>query len=162
MSFWKSWFGRAEDSAMSPETKRLTREQMDLLWMDRSGLAIMKASLGNPNVAVVGSDDTGGVRDQKKDITVQDIEWAEKVMDIAEQAAAASQRDDYAKAIQFYKQALQQAPECDLYLMSIGCCFANMGKPREGLSYLERAAKVNPNNARIQSNLVGMRQMLRG
>jgi tetratricopeptide (TPR) repeat protein len=154
-------FGR-DRSLMSPETKRLTRQQMDLLWMDRSGLAIVKASLGNPNIAVVGSDYTGGICDQKKDITVQDIEWAEKVMAIAEQAAAASQRDDYAKAIQFYKQALQQAPECDLYLMSIGCCFANMRKPREGLSYLERAAKINPNNARIQSNLAGIRQMLRG
>ena len=154
-------FGR-DRSSTSPETKRLTRQQMDLLWMDRPGLAIMKASLANPNVAVVGSDDTGGLRDQKKDITVQDIEWAEKVMTIAEQAAAASQRDDYAKAIQFYKQALEQAPECDLYLMSIGACYANMGKPREGLPYLERAAKINPNNARIQRNLAGMRQMLRG
>ena len=154
-------FGRG-GSSTSSEKKRLTRQQMDLLWMDRQGLAIMKASLANPNVTVVSSDDTGGLRDQKKDITVQNIEWAEKVMTIAEQAAAASKRDDYARAIQFYKQALEQAPECDLYLMSIGTCYANMGRPREGLPYLERAAKINPNNARIQRNLAGMRQMLRG
>jgi tetratricopeptide (TPR) repeat protein len=156
------WLSGKGGSSTSPETKRLTRQQMDLLWMDRSGLSILKASLGNPNVAVVGSDDAGGVRDQKKEITVQDVEWAEKVMAIAEQASAASQRNDYAKAIQFYKQALEQAPECDLYLMSIGACYANLGKPREGLPYLERAAKINPNNARIQKNLAGMKQMLRG
>lgn len=156
------WLFGKRRSSTSPATKHLTRQQMDLLWMDRPGLAILKASLANPNVAVVGSDDTGGIRDQKKDITAQDIEWAEKVMTIAEQAAAASQRGGYAKAIQFYKQALEQAPECDLYLMSIGACYANMGKPRDGLPYLERAAKISPNNARIQRNLAGMRQMLRG
>jgi tetratricopeptide (TPR) repeat protein len=145
---------------MKSETEHLTRQQMDLLWLDRTGLAIVKASLGNPNVAVVGSDDIGGVRDQKKDLTVQDIEWAEKLIAIAEQAASASQRGDYEKAVQLYKRALEQAPECDLYLMSIGCCYGNMGKPREGLPYLERAAKINPNNARIQNNLAAARQVL--
>ena len=161
MGLFDRMFGKSRSST-SPETKRLTRQQMDLLWMDRAGLAVLKASLGNPNVAVVGPDDTGGVRDQKKEITLQDIEWAETVMAIAEQAAAASQRNNFAKAIQFYKQALEQAPECDLFLMSIGACYANMGKPREGLPYLERAANINPNNARIRNNLAAMRQMLRG
>jgi len=158
MGLFGQLFGRKSSTAR----KDLTRGQMDLLWMDRSGLAVMKASLTNPDVAVVGADGAGGVRDQKKDITVEDISWAEGVMTIAEQAGAASKREDYAKAIKLYKQALQQAPECDLYLMSIGSCFANMGKPREGVSYLERAAKVNPNNARIQNNLAVLRQMLRG
>jgi tetratricopeptide (TPR) repeat protein len=165
--FWSSFKGLLRKvfgyrSSTSPETRRLTRQQMDLLWMDRPGLAILKASLANPDVAVVGSDDTLGLRDQRKGTRVQDIEWAEKVMTIAEQAAAAAERGLHATAVRLYKQALEQAPECDLYLMSIGACYARMGNPREGLPTLERAAKINPNNDRIQRNLAAIRQMLRG
>lgn len=127
--------------------------------MDRAGLAVMKASLGNPSVAVLGINHLGGIQDQKK-VTTHDIEWAEYVMGIAELAAAASQRDDYAKAIQIYKQALELAPNCDLYLMSIGCSFGNLGQPGEGLQYLEEAAAISPNNARIRNNLAGIRKML--
>ncbi len=132
---------------------------MDLLWMDRTGLAVLKASLGNPSVAVFGPNHLGGIQDQKK-VTTQDIEWAEHVMRIAELAAAASQRGDFASAIQLYKEALEQAPDCDLYLMSIGCCNANLGHPQEGLHYLKRAAAISPNNARIRNNLAGIRQMV--
>ena len=144
-----------------PEWMRLTRQQMDLLWMDREELAALKASLDNPGLPASGPHDNGGVRTPKNDVTIRDIEWAEKVMAIAEQAAAASQQEDYAAAIRLYRKALQQAPDCDLYLMSIGACYANMGKPSRGLPYLERAAKINPRNARIQGNLAAVRQMRR-
>jgi tetratricopeptide (TPR) repeat protein len=147
--------------SLFPEWMRLTREQMDLLWMDREELAALKASLDNPGVPASGPRDNGGVRTQKNDVTIRDIEWAEKVMAIAEQAAAASQQEDYAAAIRLYRKALQQAPDCDLYLMSIGACYANMGKPSRGLPYLERAAKINPRNARIQGNLAAVRLMRR-
>ncbi len=40
---------------------------MGLLWMDRTGLAVVKTSLSKPSIAVLGSDG----------ITVLDIEWAE-------------------------------------------------------------------------------------
>jgi len=132
---------------------------MDLLWMDRTGLAVLKASLGNPSVAVLGVNHKGGIHEQQQ-VTTQDIEWAEHLMGIAELAAAASQRGDSAKAIRLYKEALEQAPDCDLYLMRIGCCYGNLRKPREGLPYLERAAAISPNNARIRSNLAGIKQML--
>jgi tetratricopeptide (TPR) repeat protein len=106
-----------------PAWMRLTKRQMDLLWMDREELAALRASLGKPD--------------------------------------AASQDHHYAEAIRLYRQSLQQAPDCDLYLMSIGACYANMGKPARGLPYLKRAAKISPGNARIQHNLASVRQMLR-
>jgi tetratricopeptide (TPR) repeat protein len=143
-----------------PQWIRLTRQQMDLLWMDRNELAALKVSLGNLDVPASGPRDNGGVRVQKQDVTVRDIEWAERVMTIAEQAHAASQENDYAKAIENYRKALQQAPDCDLYLMSIGACYANMGQPARGLPYLKRAAKINPDDERIQHNLAVVRQML--
>ncbi len=171
MGFFDRLFGRSKEmkipSASGVSTgeksqaapKSLTREQMDLLWMDRTGLAVLKASLGNPSVAVIGLNHLRGIQDQKK-VTTQDIEWAEHVMGIAESATAASQRGDFARAIQIYKEALERAPECDLYLMSIGCCYGNLQKPGEGLPYLERAAAISPNNARIRNNLAGLRRML--
>ena len=142
-----------------PEWMRLTRPQMDLLWMDREELAALKASLENPGLPASGPRDNGGVSTQKKDITIRDIQWAEKVMIIAEQAAAASRRKDYAKAIGLYRKALKHAPDCDLYLMSIGACYANMGQPSRGLPYLKRAAKISPKNARIQANLIAVKRM---
>jgi len=166
MNWLKKLFSGSRPSAshgkpsIFPQWMRLTRRQMDLLWLDRTELATLKASLGKPTAAVAGSNGHGGGGDRKEDITIRDIEWAERVMAVAEQAAAASQEDDYAKAIELYRQALQQAPDCDLYLMSIGACYANMGQPARGLPYLKRAAKINPNNARIQGNLASVRHML--
>jgi tetratricopeptide (TPR) repeat protein len=156
MGFWQWIFGKG---GQQRAPKRLTRKQMDLLWMDRTGLALLKASLGNPSVAVLGVNPQGSL-EEHNEVTKQDVEWAEQVMSIAELASAASQRSDFAKAIQLYKKALKLAPECDLYLMSIGCCYGNLGKPREGLPYLERAAAINPNNARIRNNLAGIKQMV--
>jgi tetratricopeptide (TPR) repeat protein len=143
-----------------PEWMHLTRRQIDLLWMDRAELTALKASLGKPTAAIAGANGNGGARDPKTDIAIQEIEWAERVMIIAEQAAAASERKDYTAAIRLYRKALQQAPDCDLYLMSIGACYANMGQPARGLPYLKRAAKINPNNDRIQHNLAVVRHML--
>lgn len=151
-----------EAKSVQPATatpRCLTRQQINLLWMNREGLEILKASLGNPRVAVFASDDSDAVEEQK-DVTPEDIDWAGQVMAIAERAAAASQKSDFGRAIQLYKDALEQAPDCDLYLMSVGCCLANMGQPREGLRYLERAAAINPSNVRIQNNLAGIKQMV--
>jgi len=162
----KDLFAKARAAALAgkrsrlPEWICLTRRQMDLLWMSREELAALKASLGNLDLPASDPRGNGGVRAQKQDVTIRDIEWAERVMTIAEQAAAASQGHDYAKAIELYRQALQQAPDCDLYLMSIGACYANMGKPARGLPYLKRAARINPNNDRIQHNLTSVREML--
>jgi tetratricopeptide (TPR) repeat protein len=144
-----------------PEWLRLTRQQMDLLWMDRGELAALKAALENPGVPASDPRENGGVSKQPVEVTIEDVRWAEKVMTIAEQAAAASHRKEYAKAIDLYTKALKQAPDCDLYLMSIGACYANMGRPSRGLPYLKRAAKISPDNARIQHNLAAVKQMRR-
>jgi tetratricopeptide (TPR) repeat protein len=129
--------------------------------MDQAELAALKASLGKPDAAVSGANGDGGASARKQEITGGDIAWAESVMAIAEQAAAASYDRDYAKAIRLYRKALQHAPDCDLYLMSIGACYANMGEPARGLPYLKRAAKISPDNTRIQHNLAAVKQMLR-
>jgi tetratricopeptide (TPR) repeat protein len=167
MNWLKKLFARSRPATPPDKPRlfrppyRLTRRQMELLWMDREELAALKAATGNLDVPASGPRDNGGVRTQKQDVAILEIEWAEQVMAVAEQAAAASHENDYAKAIQLYRQALQLAPDSDLYLMSIGACYANMGKPARGLPYLKRAAKINPNNTRIQGNLASVRQMLR-
>jgi tetratricopeptide (TPR) repeat protein len=90
--------------------------------------------------------------------TEQDIEWARCVNEYAVKAEQSARAEQYQKAIDLYKDALRLAPGCDLYLMSIGCCYANNGDARRGLKYLERANEISPGEERIKRNLAGIRQ----
>jgi tetratricopeptide (TPR) repeat protein len=90
--------------------------------------------------------------------TPEDVDWAKKVNVYALKAEKASRAGKRQEAIALYKDALRLAPGCDLFLMSIGCCYANMGEVARGLQYLERAHEISPGQERITRNLVGVRQ----
>jgi tetratricopeptide (TPR) repeat protein len=128
---------------------------MDLLWLDPQTFEILAVA---GKATVLTDDGAGGAHDLQ--FTPEDLEWAKQVDGYAEKAQKAGQRGDQRAAIQHYRQALKLAPGCDLYLMSIGCCYANMGQTKIGIKYLERAAEISPNNARIHKNLVGARRAI--
>lgn len=155
MGFWAKLFGKGTDEI---NQESISRDKMDLLWVDVSALNVLKATIGKGQVTHSVPDDQGGVRELQ--VTAEDIDWAEKVNKLAEKASDASNSKNYAEAIGLYHKALIMAPGCDLYLMSIGCCYANMGQPKKGIKYIERAAKISPGNKRIQSNLIALRSIL--
>lgn len=155
MGIMKRLFGVRDDDALIAEP--ISRDRMDLLWLDDAGLQVLRSSLGTSNVTVL-PDDQGGVR--KLRVSADDLEWADRVKIIAKKASAASARENYPEAIKFYSEALKLAPGCDLYLMSIGCCYGNMGQVRKGLPWVQRAAEISPQNARIQRNLALQKQLL--
>lgn len=122
-----------------------------LLWRDPATLGLFAAPNTRTMVQV-------GNRVIEAVFSPQDIEWARAVSEYAVKAEQAGRGDRHQEAIEFYKKALKLAPGCDLYLMSIGCCYANMGNVRRGLRYLERAYEISPNEERIKRNLLGVRQ----
>lgn len=126
-----------------------------LLWMDPATLGLFAAPNTHTMIQV-------GNRVIEAAFSPQDIEWARAVNEYAVKAVEAGRADRHQEAVEFYKKALELAPGCDLYLMSIGCCYANMGNVRRGLKYLERANEINPDEQRIRSNLLGVRQAAAG
>ena len=155
MGFWDKLFGKGTDGI---NQESISRDQMDLLWVDISALNILKATTGKGQVTHTVPDDQGGLRELQ--VTAEDIDWAERVNKLAEKASNASNCKNYTEAIGFYRKALRMAPGCDLYLMRIACCYANLGQPQKGIKYIERAAQISPENKRIQSNLVTLRKMI--
>lgn len=130
----------------------LSSSLRQLLWMD-------------PKVIKLCANSQTLVQDGNRLLQIQysqaDVDWAEQVNVYAIKAEQASSANAIPEAIALYRKALQLAPGCDLYLMSIGCCYANMGDLRTGVKYLERAAEISPSQERIRRNLEGIRQALR-
>ena len=168
MSFWKKIFGSdsvggtgADDARLTPEqleelsAKPIARNRMDLLWLDPQTFELL-AITGGANILT--DDGAGGAHPLQ--CTPEDIKWAKEVAAYAEEAHKAGQRGDHTAAIRHYREALKLAPGCDNYLMSIGCCYGNMGNKKIGLKYLERAAEISPGNERIRKNLAGLRRII--
>ena len=132
--------------------KPISRERMDLLWMDAEELEVLVE--GRHEVFL--GPEKGGPK--KLLVTKEDVGWAKQVDKVAARAAEASARGDFAIAIILYRDALELAPGADIYLMSIGSCYANMGQPRNALPCLERAHQISPNNQRIARNLRALRK----
>jgi predicted Zn-dependent protease len=55
--------------------------------------------------------------------------------------------------MKYYKKSLLLAPGGDLFLMSVGVCYVQLGEKERGIRFLKRAAQISPNNSRIQKNL---------
>jgi len=96
---------------------------------------------------------------REHEITQEDFHWAKQVEQVVNKAFAAGQRGNYKESIQYYKKALELAPGCDLFLMSIGTCYAQLGQKTKAIQYLERATQISPGNARIRDNLAKARRM---
>jgi tetratricopeptide (TPR) repeat protein len=152
----------------------LPRLRMDLLWIGASRLALLRkwfdrdprataqASL-EPSMRA-GANDLiltviRGIRDGL--IKVEDMDWAIEVDTIAGEAEAAYHRDDILAALERSRVALERAPGCDVYLLSIGSCYAALGALEKAIRYYERAAQISPQNEKIARNLAATREALK-
>ena len=145
--------GRSGDLTAEP----IPRERMDLLWLNPDEFDVVGLAVEGKHEVVIGPE-KGGPR--RLTVTTEDLAWARRVDRVAAKAVQASSSGDYAVAIRFYRQALRLAPGADIYLMSIGSCYANMRKTRDALAYLERAHEISPQNERIHRNLSALQVLL--
>lgn len=153
----------------------LARKLMNLLWIGPAQLEVLKAigkgAYANVAVESLASDEPTPAADLFKtvarqvsegQVTAADIAWAIRVDAMAGEAEDAFRRDNVLDAIERYRDALQEAPGCDVYLMSMGTCYAELGALRDAVRYFERAAQISPQNAQIARNLTGARAALKG
>jgi len=151
----------------------LSRKRMNLLWVGPMQLELFKtmAKGAYQNVAVetLAADEPTPAADLFKaiaqqistgQVTAEDIAWAIRVDAIAGEAEESFKRGDVLEAIERYRDALQEAPGCDVYLMSMGTCYAELGALRDAVRYYERAAQISPQNAQIARNLAGAKAAL--
>ncbi len=68
-------------------------------------------------------------------------------------AYRAGQQNNFCASIKYYKQALLLASGSDLFFMSIGVAYIQLGENERGIRFLERAANTSPKNGRIRKNL---------
>jgi len=173
MQFLKRFFGRglarteankklgasSFDSELTELTANtITRERMALLWMEQGQLEGLSGVLSLGGDIFIDDFVAGGTR--KAAMTSADLEWAKSVGKVAARADAAAKQRDFQAAIQLYKEALALAPGADIYLMSIGCCYGNMGFLEKGVTYLRCAKKISPASERIGNNLRALEEKL--
>jgi tetratricopeptide (TPR) repeat protein len=148
----------------------LSRDRLDLLLIDPDHLPVFKTTLekaaAHQLVVPPGRghlfDLTRSVVDRMKcgTIRLEDIVWALEVDKVGAKAETAAQNKQFADAICLYRQALRLAPGCDLYLMSVGSCYAGLDRFDLALRYVERAAAINPGNPRIERNLSQLKTVM--
>jgi len=122
--------------------KPISRKQMALLWLDPTNLKQLEQGIAEYGVITVTMGDSSNLVDYE--ISQEDYDWAKGIEKVVDEAFAAGQRNDYKRAIQCYKKALELAPGCDLFLMSIGSSYAQLGQKTMALKYLERAGQFQP------------------
>jgi tetratricopeptide (TPR) repeat protein len=130
---------------------------MDLLWLDPPRLAQLEPPLIQHGVVSVVIGDNSNLREHE--ITVDDFQWVKNVERVVDEAFSAGQRGNHEESIRHYKNALELAPGCDLFLMSVGASYAHLGQKARAIRYLERAAQISPGNTRIRDNLANARRM---
>jgi hypothetical protein len=148
----------------------LPRKLMNLLWVGPMQLELFKTlAKGTYQKVSVASDGSAPAADlfatimrsiSEGQVTAQDIDWAIKVDEIAGEAERAFKNGDVLDAIEKYRDALQDAPGCDVYLMSMGTCYGELGSLQTAVRYYERAAQISPQNAQIARNLANAREAL--
>ncbi len=151
----------------------LSRKRMNLLWVGPVQLELFKTMAKGvyQTVAVetLASDEPTPAADLVKaiaqqisagQVTAEDIAWAIRVDAVAGEAEEAFKRGDVLEAIERYRDALQDAPGCDVYLMSMGTCHAELGALRDAVRYYERATQISPRNVQIARNLAGAKAAL--
>jgi hypothetical protein len=134
----------------------ISRKRMDLLWLDPPHLAHVGQLLAQQQVITITMGAGSAVQDHE--ITREDFEWAKRIERIVDKAYSAGQDGRFPDGIRLYKEALRQAPGCDLFLMSIGVGRAQIGEKARGIRFLERAVQISPGNMRIRKNLEHVQQ----
>ncbi|MDR0835580.1 MAG: tetratricopeptide repeat protein [Tannerella sp.] len=148
---------RIDDDDVFLQAEPVSRKRMDLLWLDTKTLHQLEQPVAQHGVITVTMGDNSNLRDHE--ITQEDYDWAKGIQQIIEEAFSAGQRGNHKMAIVHYKKALELAPGCDLFLMSIGSGYAHLGQKAKALKYLEKAAQISPGNSRIRNNLNNVRKM---
>jgi tetratricopeptide (TPR) repeat protein len=161
MDFLRKLFGRTAQAGASAAVldgdatflaaAPISRKRMDLLWLDPPRLAQLQQQVAQHKVVNATMGDRSSLRTHE--FSQEDVEWAKQVEAIVDQAFALGQRGKYMDSIRQYKKALEHAPGCDLFLMSIGVAHVNLGQKAKAVQYLERAAQISPGNTRIRENL---------
>jgi len=129
------------------QAEPISQKRMVLLWLDPPRLTQLEQPLAQQKIVTVTMGSTAS-NVQDHEITQEDFEWAKQIERIVDKAYSAGQRGNFNESIRYYKEALHLAPGCDLFLMSIGVCYAEVGQKAKGLRYLERAAQISPDNTR--------------
>jgi hypothetical protein len=148
----------------------ISRARMDLLWLAPHVMQAFAQTLrGGRRIEVTA--DTGSTDDdllyarinehfRRGEIGAADLEWAMRADALAEQAQILCQQDLLTEGLGKWREALALAPCCDLYLMSVGALFGNLGMHSIAVRYLERAVQLNPQSPRIARNLQAARSYL--
>jgi len=146
-----------DEDALLLKAEPISRKRMDLLWLDPQKLQQMGQVIAEDGFVTVVWGESPHQREHR--VTQEDYDWAKGIESVVDEAYAANQRGDFAATVRLYKKALELAPGCDLFLMSVGSAYAHLGQKAKALRYLERAAKISPVNKRIRSNLENVRRM---
>jgi tetratricopeptide (TPR) repeat protein len=167
MNFLRNLFGNKQptdpvNSAEDADTaflraEPISRKRMDLLWLDPPRLAQLQQPIAQYHVITVTMGDSSNLRDHE--ISQDDFNWAKTIEQVVDKAYSAGQRGNYIESIQQYKKALELAPGCDLFLMSIGASYAKLGQKGKAVQYLERAVQISPGKSRIRENLNNVRRI---
>jgi len=117
--------------------------------------AVISEKQGKPMATIIVDDDT--TLTILRRLCIEEIQTLERSVQCSLKADRSPSPSEQAK---LYHEAATVNPFNDLALMSYGCAIANQGNLREGIRWVEKALKVNPENERARRNLQGMRASL--
>lgn len=136
----------------------IARNRMELIWLEPPRLQELSTRVEQAGGRLITEYYDRADDDRREyEITTADIDWAKKIEKVVDFAYEAGQRGDFGESIRYYRQALQLAPGGDLFLMSVGVAYVQLGEKERGLRFLERAAEISPTNGRIRRNLEAAR-----
>ena len=99
----------------------------------------------------------GGDFSLLKELSVTEIETLSKSVQCGQRGDQAAKEGNLAEAMQHYRDAFELNPYNDLALMSYGVALAHQGQLREGITWVQKAVKVNPSSERAKQNLKAMK-----
>ena len=150
--WWQFWKAGAQSDGYGPHllAEPVSETRRMLLWMGPEQLAMLKQAADIQGQVDVATPDGGA---SVVSVSKADLDWAIRVDKLAEPPSLASQRRQYREAVNHYLSALTEAPGADIYLMSVGSCFAMLHDKQNALRFLRRAHEINPRNQQITGNL---------
>jgi tetratricopeptide (TPR) repeat protein len=152
----------SEEEEAELREEPITGELRDLIWLGDDSLAvIMKQLQAGTSPETIAIPDANGIVTHLLQSKMETIEWVRGINRVAAKAVGAGDRRNAADAIKFFRESLKLAPGCDLFLMSLGVCYAASGQRKKGIAYLRRAAEISPHNARIKKNLEDVKLLVR-